>query len=63
MKSRDIQKSEQQVLVFSKWRRKGYSAFQSMNRVVVISVLATAYFLSVPAISVATEQDTTEVKM
>ena len=63
MRSRDIRKSAQQVLVFSKWRRKSYSAFQSMSRVVVISVLAIAYFLSVPAISVATEQDTTEVKM
>ena len=58
-----VKQSAQQVLVFSKWRRKGYSAFQSMNRVVVISVLATAYFLSVPAISIASETDTTEIKM
>ncbi len=63
MKRRDIQKSAQQVLVFSKWKRKGYSAFQTMNKAVVISVLTTTYFLSVPAISVANEQDTTEIKM
>jgi len=56
-------RSAQQVLVFSKWRRKNYSLFQTMNKVVVISVLATTYFLSVPAISIATEQDTTEIKM
>jgi len=63
MKSRDIQKSAKQVLVFSKWRRKGYSVFQSMNKVVVISVLTTTYLLSVPLVSKPTEQDTTEIKM
>lgn len=63
MISRDIQKSAQQVLVFSKWRRKGYSVFQTISKVVVISVLTTTYLLSVPMVSKATEQDTTEVKM
>ncbi len=63
MKSRDIQKSAQKVLVFSKWRRKGYSIFQTMNRVVVISVLMTTYLLSVPAVSQSIEKDTTDSKM
>ena len=63
MKSRDIQKSAQQISVFSKWGRKGYSVFQSMNKVVVISVLTTTYLLSVPMGSKATKQDTTEVKV
>ncbi len=62
MKSRKVEKETVQVLVFSKWRRKGYSLFQTLKRVVVISVLATAYLLSVPVISLATETDTTEIK-
>lgn len=63
MKSNIIQKCVQKILVFSKWRRKGYSIFQTMNRVVVISVLATTYLLSAPAISFSIEKDTTETKM
>ncbi len=63
MKSRDIRKSVQKVLFFSKWRRKSYSVFQSMNRVVLISVLSINYFLSVPASAIEVVQDTTEVKM
>ena len=63
MKNRNIQKSAQQILVFSKWRRKGYSIFQTMNRIVVISVLLPTYLLSVPLISLAIEKDTTEIKL
>jgi len=63
MNNKKVKQSAQQVLIFSKWKRKSYSLFQTMNRVVVISVLATTYLLSVPAISIATEQDTTEIKM
>lgn len=63
MKNRNIQKSAQQILVFSKWRRKGYSIFQTMNRIVVISVLLPTYILSVPHASLAIEKDTTEIKM
>ena len=63
MKGKGFRKIAQQVLIFSKWKRKSYSIFQTMNRVVVISVLATAYLLSVPAVTIATEQDTTEIKM
>jgi len=63
MKSKIIQKSVQKVLVFSKWRRKGFSIFQTINRVVVISVLATTYLLSSPSISFSIEKDTTETKL
>jgi iron complex outermembrane receptor protein len=51
------------ILTFRKWGRKNYSAFQTMHRVIQISVLAVIYFLSTPALSLATEQDTSEVKM
>ncbi|QGY42752.1 TonB-dependent receptor [Maribellus comscasis] len=51
------------ILTFRKWGRKNYSAFQTMHRVVRISVLAVIYFLSTPSLSIATEKDTTEVKM
>lgn len=63
MKSRDNRKSVQEVLFFSKWKRKSYSIFQSINRVVLISVLSINYFLSVPAKAIEAAQDTTEVKM
>jgi iron complex outermembrane receptor protein len=55
--------SAQTVLFFSRWSRKSYSLFQTMNRVVVISVLTITYLLSVPAVSIAVEADTTEVKI
>jgi len=62
MKRGDIRKSVQKVLFFSKWKRKSYSVFQSMNRVVLISVLSINYFLSVPAKAIEIV-DTTEVKL
>ena len=58
-----IKQSARPVLIFRKWRRKNYSLFHTLNRVVVISVLTTTYLLSVPAISIAIESDTTEVKL
>jgi iron complex outermembrane receptor protein len=51
------------ILTFKKWGRKSYSAFQTMHRVVKISVLAVIYFLSTPVLSLAAGQDTSEVKM
>ncbi len=63
MKYKTEKRFAQKILIFSRWRRKNYSLFQTLNRVVVISVLATSYFLSVPLKSDATETDTTEVKM
>jgi iron complex outermembrane receptor protein len=63
MKSRDFRKSVQKVLFFSKWHRKSYSVFQSMNKVVLISVLSINYFYSVPAGAIEVVQDTTEIKM
>jgi iron complex outermembrane receptor protein len=63
MKTKRFGKSAQKVLIFSKWKRKSYSLFQTLNKQVVISVLATTYLLSVPAITIAIEQDTTEIKM
>jgi iron complex outermembrane receptor protein len=63
MKKIDIRKSVQKVLFFSKWKRKSYSVFQSMNRVVLISVLSINYFCSVPATAKEAVSDTTEVKL
>ena len=63
MRKVSFRKSAQKILIFSKWRRKNYSVFQTLNRVVVISVLATTYLLSVPAVTIAVEKDTTEVKI
>ncbi len=51
------------ILTFRRWERKSYSAFQTIHRIVKISVLAVIYFLSTPVLSFATEKDTTEVKV
>ncbi|MCF6333126.1 MAG: TonB-dependent receptor [Draconibacterium sp.] len=63
MKKKSLRKCAQHVLIFSKWSRKSYSLFQTLNRIVVISVLTVSYLLSVPAVSSAADQDTTEVKI
>jgi len=65
MKGINVKQHAQQILTFKQWGRKNYSAFQTMHRVVKISVLSVVYFLSAPSVSVATESktDTTEVKM
>ena len=63
MNRRDIRKSVQKVLFFSKWGRKSFSAFQSIKKVVLISVLSINYFNSVPANAIEVATDTTEVKM
>lgn len=51
------------LLFFSKWKRKSYSLFQTLKKVVAISVLPIIYFSSVPIKAMAVEKDTTEVKM
>ncbi|NQU55521.1 MAG: TonB-dependent receptor [Bacteroidetes bacterium] len=63
MKNYSFNQKAQSILTFKKWGRKNYSLFLMVKQAVKISVLAVAYFISAPAISVATEQDTTEVKM
>ena len=50
------------LLTFRKWGRKNFSLFATMHKVVKISVLSVAYFLSVPALTVAMDNDTTVVK-
>ncbi len=63
MEKKSIKQCAQQVLIFSKWNRESYSAFQTMNKIVVISVLMVSYLLSVPVVSLAADQDTTEIKI
>ena len=58
-----LKRNEGGILVFKKWRRKNYSLFLMMKRTVNIAVLPVAYLVSVPAVSMAVEQDTTEIKM
>ena len=50
-------------LTFKKWKRKNYSLFQTLHRVVIISVLAVVYFISTPALTVASDKDTSDIKM
>ncbi len=63
MKKYNFKQSAQSILTFKKWRRKSYSLFLVLKQTVKISVLSVAYFVSTPSISMACEQDTTEVKM
>ena len=48
MKIAQFQNDSNLVLVFSKWKRKSYSIFQTISRVVVISVLGVNYLYAVP---------------
>ncbi|MBN2635298.1 MAG: TonB-dependent receptor [Prolixibacteraceae bacterium] len=57
-----VRKNARNVLIFSKWRRTNYAAFQTLKREVVISVLVVSYLLSVPLSSVSSVPDTTEIK-
>ena len=63
MKKYNFKQSAQSILTFKKWGRKSYSLFLVLKQTVKISVLSVAYFVSTPLISMACEQDTTEVKM
>lgn len=63
MKHRVKRKSVENALVFRKWGRKSYSLFSSLKKVVIISVLSVAYFISVPVSAVAISNDTTEIKI
>jgi iron complex outermembrane receptor protein len=49
-------------LTFKKWGRKRFSVFSTLKKVVKISVLSVAYFVSAPVLSVAMSQDTSVVK-
>ncbi|WP_167613681.1 TonB-dependent receptor plug domain-containing protein [Maribellus sediminis] len=63
MKSVKFKHDAQSVLTFRKWGRKNYSLFLALRKTVIIGVLSVVYFLSTPVISLAIEQDTSEVKM
>ena len=57
-----VRKNARNVLIFSRWRRKNYSAFQTLKKEVIISVLAVSYLISVPNKSLASIPDTIEIK-
>lgn len=60
MTSKKIKNKTENALVFKQWKRKGYSAFLTINRVVLISVLSVNYLLAVPTEGLETVQtDTT----
>ncbi|RIJ50560.1 TonB-dependent receptor [Maribellus luteus] len=63
MRTSKFNHDAQSVLFFRRWGRKSYSLFLALKKVVAISVLAVVYFLSTPVITLATTQDTSEVKM
>jgi iron complex outermembrane receptor protein len=63
MKSLRFKQHAQARLTFKRWGRKNYSVFSTLRKMVVISVLSVTYLLSAPATTLATETDTTEVKM
>ena len=63
MKFKSFKKHTHDILIFRKWGRKPYSSFLTLKRTVAIAVLSVVYFLSTPVISLAIEQDTTDVKM
>ena len=62
VKIKKFRNSTEDVLVFSRWRKKGYAVFQTLKRIIVIAVLIISYLISVPSESCAIENDTIEVK-
>ncbi len=63
MKIKKVKKYKDDFLVFRKWGRKKYSLFRTVNKVVVIAVLAISYFTSVPVFTFAERIDTTDVQI
>ena len=63
MKTSSFNQPAHDILIFRRWGRKSYSSFLTLKRTIAISVLSVVYFLSTPVISLAIEQDTTEIKM
>ncbi|MCY1718855.1 TonB-dependent receptor [Prolixibacteraceae bacterium Z1-6] len=63
MKFLNLKQNAQAILTFKKWGRKSYSSFLTLKKAVVISVLSVVYLISTPVITLATAQDTSEVKM
>jgi iron complex outermembrane receptor protein len=60
MKKQKVNYKTENTLVFKQWRRKGYSVFLTISRVVLISVLSVNYLLAVPTEGLETVQtDTT----
>ncbi len=58
-----ILQNPKNVVRFKKWGRKNYSLFSVLNKIVSVSVLSVVYLLSVPAVSIAQVQDSSDVKM
>lgn len=63
MKKHNRNKYNRENLVFKKWGRKGYSVYNTLKRIVIISVLSLVYFLSAVSVIGAQEKDTTEIKL
>ncbi|MDX1284205.1 MAG: TonB-dependent receptor plug domain-containing protein, partial [Draconibacterium sp.] len=63
MRNFGLNQNAHSILIFRKWGRKNFSSFQTLRKVVVISVLSVVYFLSTPVKTIAVVQDTSEIKM
>lgn len=63
MYNRSTNYNAQSILVFRKWGRKGFSLFQTLKKVVLVSTLVVSYLVAVPLTAKAVEQDTSKVKM
>jgi len=60
MKTKKIRSKTENTLVFKQWKRKSYSVFLTISRVVLISVLSVNYLSAVPTEGLETVQtDTT----
>ena len=55
--------NSKETVVFRKWGRKNYSLFAVLGKRLKISVLSVAYLVSVPVATVASEPDTTGIRM
>ncbi|MEA2106175.1 MAG: TonB-dependent receptor [Bacteroidota bacterium] len=62
MKSQTLKSVLKKNLIFSEWKRKNYSVFASLNKVVKITTLNLAYTIVLLPIQVLSQTDTSNIK-
>lgn len=62
MKSQTFKSALKKNLIFSEWKRKSYSVFASLNKIVKITTLNLAYTIVLLPIQVLSQTDTSNIK-
>ena len=62
MKNQFTTNFKKSFLVFKRWNRKGYSVFNTLSKVVKITILALSYCIVLLPLQVLSQTDTTITK-